>query len=201
VNGQENRSTGEVTQLVRLLGSGQEQVKERLFELVYDELRRIAGARMKAERTGHTLTPTALVNEAYVRLNGGSDLKFEDRAHFLSVVARAMRRVLVDHARARRAAKRDDKALRDLEWLICANESDDRILAMDQALTELDALNQRQSRVVEYRYFAGLAEEEVAAVLGVTRRTVTRDWAIARAWLYTRLQENITNDGGTVARS
>jgi RNA polymerase sigma factor (TIGR02999 family) len=194
-----NRTIGEVTQLVRLLGAGQEDVKGRLFELVYGELRCIAGARMKAERPGHTLTPTALVNEAYLRLNGTSDLRFTDRAHFLAVLAQAMRRVLVDHARARRAAKRDDAALRELEWLTCARESDDRILALDTALTELNELNPRQSRVVELRYFAGLTEDEVASVLGVTRRTVTRDWNIARTWLYMKLQEKGTHDPGSMA--
>jgi RNA polymerase sigma factor (TIGR02999 family) len=154
---------------------------------------------MKAERPGHTLTPTALVNEAYLRLNGSSDLRFTDRAHFLAVLAQAMRRVLVDHARARRAAKRDDAALRELEWLTCARESDDRILALDTALTELNELNPRQSRVVELRYFAGLTEDEVASVLGVTRRTVTRDWNIARTWLYMKLQEKGTHDPGSMA--
>jgi RNA polymerase sigma factor (TIGR02999 family) len=194
-------AAGEVTELVRLLGSGQQDAKPRLFELIYDELRAIAGARIKSERPGHTLTPTALVHEAYLRLANTSTLRFEDRAHFLAVVAQAMRRVLVDYARSRRAAKRDGVLVRDVEWIISAPESDERLLAIDEALEELAKLNPRQSRVVELRYFAGLTEQQVASVLGVDRRTVCRDWRIARSWLVGRVQEDGRNDSGTVAES
>lgn len=178
---------GDVTELLRLLSSGDPDVRTKLFDLIYDELRRIAAARMKSERSGHTLTPTALVHEAYLRLAGSTSLQYTDRAHFVALVAQAMRRVLVDHARAKKAAKRDAAAA-ELPWMISIQEPDDRILAVDKALEDLAKLSPRQSQVIELRYFAGLTEDQIASVLGVTRRTVCRDWQIGRAWLYSRLQ-------------
>jgi RNA polymerase sigma-70 factor, ECF subfamily len=181
---------GEVTQLIRLLGSGQQDVQPRLIELIYDELRRIAASRMKSERPEHTLTPTALVHEAYIRLGSDVTRHFQDRAHFFAVVAQAMRRVLVDHARTRSTLKRDARAAPPLpDWMLSVGKSDEEILALDAALHRLTEINPRQSSVVELRYFAGLTEDQVAAVLGIARRTVNRDWQMAKAWLYNELSE------------
>ncbi|MFN0169212.1 MAG: ECF-type sigma factor, partial [Bryobacteraceae bacterium] len=179
----------EVTRLLRELRSGSPDVESRLFELIYRELRRMAGARMQSERPAHTLSPTALVHEVYLRMSG-TDETYENRAHFLAVAARAMRHILVDHARARRAEKRgalaDAVALEGLD--VPAPQTDEELLLLDDALGRLAAMSPRQSQVVEMRYFAGLTEEEVATVLGVTRRTVNRDWSMARAWLYGQLK-------------
>ena len=182
-------STGEITRLLRLLHSGDRGVEGQLIELIYGELRRIAAVRMRSERPGHTLTPTALVNEAWLRLGSEWQGYVEDRRHFLAVVSTAMRRVLVDHARARQAQKRDGVLAREPieEFQIAAPESDEMLLALNDALERMSAINPRWVRVVELRYFSGLSEDEVATVLGLTRRTVTRDWAMARAWLFGEL--------------
>ncbi len=179
----------EVTLLLQRLRAGSPDAEGRLFELIYGELRRIAAARMQAERPSHTLTPTALVHEAYLRLSG-TDETFSSRTHFLAVAARAMRHILVDHARARCASKRGGAAGNiPLEALdVPAPQSDEELLLLDDALERLSAMSPRQGRVVELRYFAGLTEEEVASVLGVTRRTVNRDWSMARAWLHSQLK-------------
>ena len=185
---------GPVTQLLRQLAVGDEDVMPRLIDLVYSELRAIAYSRMRQERSGHTLTPTALVHEAYVRLSNAEGLACENRAHFLAVAAQAMRRILVDHARAKKAACRGGNAqqvnVEDLN--LPAPCSDDQVLALDDALARLAELSPRQCRVVEMRYFAGLTEEQTAEVLGVTRRTVCRDWLVARTWL----QGQIRTRGG-----
>jgi RNA polymerase sigma factor (TIGR02999 family) len=156
--------------------------------VVYDELRRRAAAYLRRERAGHTLGPEALVHEAYLRLIA-QRVAWRNRAHFLAVVAQLMRRILVDHAREKRAAKRPDPALRA--------PLDDRIgqaapphcdlLLLNQALIELAALDPRQAQIVELRYFGGLAEGEVAEALSISRSTVTREWQLARAWLYRRM--------------
>jgi RNA polymerase sigma-70 factor (ECF subfamily) len=148
----------------------------------------MAAARMRMERNTHTLTPTALVHEAYLRLGGGPDLGYENKGHFLAIAAKAMRRVLVDHARARHADKRDAQETRlHTDFHAAAPMSDDEIIALDEALKDLKDLSPRQSQVVEMRYFGGLGEQEVADILGVARRTVNRDWRMARAWLHARL--------------
>jgi RNA polymerase sigma factor (TIGR02999 family) len=160
----------------------------KLVELLYAELRRIAAVRMRAEDPSHTLTPTALVHEAYVRLLNSAELQFQDRSHFLAVAAQAMRRILVDHARAKRAARRGGgQVAASQEYDIAIPETEDDILALDEALSRLAEMSPRQCRVVELRYFAGLTEEQVAEVLGVTRRTVNRDWQVARAWLHSQM--------------
>lgn len=180
---------GLVTELLRSLSEGRRDVLPRLVELVYAELHGIAKARMRAEDVAHTLTPTALVNEAYIRLAGSADLNFQDRNHFLAVAARAMRRILVDHARARYATRRGGDNVKspigDLQ--ISFPEADEQIIGLDEALERLAKLSPRQCQVVELRYFVGLSEEDVANVLGVTRRTVNRDWQIARAWLHSQV--------------
>jgi RNA polymerase sigma factor (TIGR02999 family) len=159
-----------------------------LFPVVYDELRRVAHRQLGAEATGHTLNTTALVHEIYLRLNSG-EARFADRAHFFAVAARAMRHVLVDCARRFRSTRRGGGVVplalddRDVS-LIRAEE----MLDLDEALSRLELLVERQAQVVEYRFFAGLSEAETAALLGITERTVRRDWVRARAWLYDALR-------------
>jgi len=181
---------GPVTRLLQLLRDGDRGVIPQLVELQYLELRRIAAARMQVERNAHTLTPTALVHEAYLRLAGATELQFQDRAHLLAVGAQAMRRVLVDHARTRAAVRRgggkETFSLADIE--VAAPQADDKLLELDEALSQLAKLSPRACSVVEMRYFAGLNEDEIAAALGVTRRTVDRDWKTARAWLNAQLR-------------
>lgn len=176
---------GEVTRLLRGLEPNDSSRMQRLIELLYVELRRIARSRISAERPGHTLTPTALVHEAYLKLAGDAERTYADRRHFFAVAAQAMRRILVDHARARQAARRGgiDVPLSLDELNIASPLPDNQLLALDLALAELAKRSDRQSRVVELKYFAGLTEDEIAEVLGVTRRTVCRDWQLARAWL------------------
>ncbi|HEU4996851.1 MAG TPA: ECF-type sigma factor [Gemmatimonadaceae bacterium] len=165
------------------------------FPLVYDELRRVAHRHLEREGEGHTLSTTALVHEAYLRLNNQGSRVFNDRAHFFAMAARAMRRILVDHARRHHAAKRGDGARRvPLERLarstadaLAVEERAELLVALDEALERLAALDARQAQVVEMRFFAGLTEEETAEALGIGLRTAKRDWAKARSWLYQSL--------------
>lgn len=188
-----NSTSGEVTRLLRIARDGDANALEQVYELVYMELRRIAAARLRAERDGHTLQPTALVNEAYMKLAASPGAGIQDRSHFLSVAARAMRQVLVDHARRRDAAKRGAgvaPATLTGRRLASPDQSrleSDELLALDAALDRLDAMDSRLRQVVELRFFGGLTDTEVGEVLGVTRRTVQRDWTRARAWLYGEL--------------
>ena len=159
--------------------------------LVYDELRRRAGSYLRGERPDHTLQPTALVHEAYVKLVNQREAKWKDRAHFCAVAAEAMRRILIDHARKHRAARRGGGGQR---VTLCDAIGDPRsmevdVIDLDDALTRLRELHERQSRVVELRFFGGLSVEEIAEILEVSPRTVKGDWRVARAWLQTRLVE------------
>ncbi|HEY7861438.1 MAG TPA: ECF-type sigma factor [Gemmatimonadaceae bacterium] len=158
---------------------------DKLVPLIYDELRRIAHYRLRAEQTGHTLETTGLVHEAYIRLAGSEGLQFESRAHFLAIAAQAMRHVLIDSAVSRKAQKRGGGARPlslDAAPIIAETRSED-LLALDEALERLAAMNERQARVVECRYFGGMSIEETAAALGTSPATVKRDWLLARAWL------------------
>jgi len=175
----------DVTALLQAWGQGDSDAGERLFPLVYAELRRQARRYMRGERADHTLQPTALAHEAYLRL-AGRERVWADRAHFFAVAARAMRQVLVDHARRRRAAKRDGLQLEAPEDV--RNEPVD-LLDLDAALAELAQLDPKQVEVVEMRFFAGLSVEETAEALGLSPRTVKREWSTARAWLKHRLRE------------
>ena len=160
------------------------------FPLVYDELRRLARRQLRREADGHTLSTTALVHEAYLRLADQTQGRWRDRGHFLAIAATAMRRILVDHARRHHAAKRGGAALRvPLERIedLAADERAEILVALDAALAHLASLDARQARVVECRFFGGLTEEETAEALGVGLRTVKRDWAKARSWLYQEL--------------
>ena len=177
---------GEVTRLLRAWSAGDAAALEKLLPLVYDELRRRAGAYLRQERPGHTLQPTALVHEAYLKLVGGSSIDWKDRAHFFGVAARAMRQVLVDHARARQTAKRGEGQVRvelDAAGAVAAPARSLDLLDLDRALSRLAALDERQSRLVELRLFAGLTIEESAEVLQISHATVSREWKHAEAWL------------------
>jgi RNA polymerase sigma factor (TIGR02999 family) len=180
--------TGSITHVLRE-GAGAAPVDARVFDLVYDELRRIARRQLGRENVGHTLETTALVHEAYLRLVDQSRAQFSDRAHFFAVAAQMMRRVLIDHARRFRARKRGGDLRRvDLDRVeIPLDERADTLVALDEALTRLAALSPRLAQVVECRYFGGMTEEETAAALGVTDRTVRRDWVKAKGWIYSEM--------------
>jgi RNA polymerase sigma factor (TIGR02999 family) len=172
-----------VTELLVEWRRGDRSALDRLMPLVYAELRRLAGAYLKSERSGHTLEPTALVHEAYARLVD-ADVPWRDRVHFFAVAARTMRRILVDHARARQRAKRGGELIRvplDEERAGTGPELD--ILALDEALGQLRELDERKHRLVELRYFAGLTNKECAEVVGVSPATVKRELRTAKAWL------------------
>ena len=179
----------EVTQLLIAWGNGEEEALEKLVPLIYDELRRIARRYMKREPAGHTLQTTALVNEAYLRLIEQKGVKWQNRAHFFAISAQLMRRILVSMARARHADKRGGEAHQVSldEALVISEERAAELVALDEAMNELAALDPRRSRVVELRYFGGLSVEETAEVLNISPDTVMRDWKRAKAWLYTEL--------------
>jgi RNA polymerase sigma-70 factor (ECF subfamily) len=178
-----------VSGLLRAWGRGDEHARNELVPLVYQELRRRAAAYLRQERADHTLAPTALVHEAYLRLIGQDRVAWRNRAHFFGIAAQMMRRILVDHARGHQAAKRPQGKCRvAMEAELRIGPSlDCEVVLLDQALTELAAFDEQQARIVEMRYFAGLSEREITEVLKVSRSTVTREWQSARAWLYRRI--------------
>ena len=180
---------GRITRVLGDLRGGNAQAQGQLIDLVYVEMRRIAARHLRLERAGHSLQPTALVHEAYLRLFGQATLDCEDHSHFYAVASQTMRRILVDHARKRGAAKRGAAANHvNLEGVqLSTLESCHNMIALDEALTRLAEWDERLCRVVELRFFAGLTEEEVAKVLGIAVRTVKRDWVTARAWLNSQL--------------
>jgi len=184
-------SPNEVTQLLLAWSQGDRSALDRLIPLVYEELRRLAHRYMGQERTGHTLQTTALVNEAYLRLIDASQVQWQNRAHFFAVSAQLMRRILVDFARARRNLKRGGGAQQVSlgEALLAPLEPDADLVALDEALTALAAIDQRQAQAVELRFFGGLSVEETAEVLKVSPETVHRDWRVAKAWLLRELSQ------------
>ena len=179
----ENSGSGEVTRLLGQAREGDRMAVDRLVALVYTDLKEIARGQLRRERVDHTLDATALVHEAYMKLAAPAGLASKDRAHFLGIAARAMRQVLVDHARRVKAEKRGGGWSRTTLGgkAFTLDLEPEALLALDKAL---DQLEERQRQVVELRYFGGLTEEEAAEVLGVSERTVRRDWIKARAWLY-----------------
>lgn len=181
--------TGAVSGLLRAWGNGDVEAREKLMPLVYAELRRRAAAYLNREREDHTLQPTALVHEAYLRLVGQQRVVWQNRAHFYGVAAQTMRRILVDHARGRGRDKRFGAAIRVSldDRLPGVQPADCEMLLLDRALGELAALDPRQAQIVELRYFGGLTEREIASVLDVSRSTVTREWVIAKGWLFRRI--------------
>ena len=179
----------DVTGLLGAWTNGDAGASTDLLEAIYGELRRLARGYLRRERPDHSLPPTALVHEAYLRLIDQRDVAWQNRAHFFAIAAHVMRRVLVDHARARGAAKRGESLtvpLEDVDEQMRPPEID--VLALDIALDKLAATDDRQRRLVELRFFAGLTVVEAAAVLGIAPITVKRDWALARAWLYRELR-------------
>lgn len=175
-----------ITELLRAWGEGRGEALDELFPHVYNELRRRASAYLRRERAGHTLQTTALVHEAYLKLVDQHDADWKNREHFFAIAAQAMRRILVDHARARHRGKRggsvEDLPLEDA-LLAIADDSDVDVVALDEALRRLAVVDRDQERLVELRYFAGLSLEDAAAILGVSRATAAREWQMAKAWL------------------
>lgn len=178
-------SAGQVTQLLKSWSQGDQEALGRLMPVVYGELRRLARRQMARERPDHTLQVTALVHEAYLRLLDVRQVDWQDRAHFLALSAQMMRRILVDAARARTAGKRGGGVLHVSleEAAVLPADPDRSLIALDEALAAFAAIAPRQANVVELRYFGGLTEEEIAAVLDQSARTVRRDWEFARVWL------------------
>jgi len=178
-----------VSDLLRSWGRGNVQARDDLLPLVYRELKRRAAAYLRQERRDHTLQPTALVHEAYLRLIGQDRVAWQNRSHFFGIAAKMMRRILVDHAREHLAAKRPGAGLRvALDDRVGASlPMDCEVLLLDQALDDLTRVDARQAQIVELRYFSGMSEQEVARALSLSRTTVTREWQTARAWLYRRM--------------
>jgi RNA polymerase sigma factor (TIGR02999 family) len=180
----------DVTQLLVNWSNGDRAALEQLTPLVYDELRRLAGRYMRRERPGQTLQSTELVHEAYLRLIDQRSVHWQNRAHFFGIAAQMIRRILVDHARSRHARKRGGTACRVTldEGVAAAPERHDLdLVALDEALNSLAAIDPQQGRIVEMRFFAGLSIEETAAALNISPATVKRDWTMARAWLFREL--------------
>jgi len=180
----------DVTKLLAAWNAGDAQALDRLLPVVYDELRRLARNRLRFEARGQSLQPTALVNEAYMRLVRMKRLQWQNRAHFFALCGRLMRHILVDAARARKFAKRAGGVRVAIDdALVPAAGHDPDVVALDDALSALETLDPRKGRVVELRFFAGLNVEETAAVLGVSADTVSRDWKFAKTWLYRELRD------------
>jgi len=175
-----------ISRALARLRTGETSALDELFPLIYDELKGVARAQLAGEQTGHTLGPTALVHEAYVNLARRTQLRPEDRTHFLNVAAQTMRRVLIDHARSRKRLKRGSgevPVMLEEIHAVMTDRAADELVALDDALARLADANPRAAQVVERRFFAGLTLEETAEMLGVSGKTVQRDWLVARAWL------------------
>jgi RNA polymerase sigma-70 factor, ECF subfamily len=196
------QSPGEITELLAEVRDGKTAAKSRLAVLVYDELHRIASCYMRRERPDHSLQATLLVDDAYLNLVNQEDRNWQNRSHFFAVAAQLMRRILIDHARNRNAAKRGggrpEVQLDDA--LVIAEDKFEELLAVDQALTHLAEVDPRLAQIVEMRFFAGLTEDEIAEALGISLRTVKRDWQVAKAWLHGELSGIPTDDLGPVAK-
>jgi RNA polymerase sigma-70 factor, ECF subfamily len=187
--------TKAASDLLTAVRDGDPSKLAQLVELVYDDLRRLAQRYMEQERTGHTLQPTALVHEAFLKLIDQTRVDWRDRSHFFAVGAQAMRRILVNHAKGRRRAKRGGgkpKLTLD-EALTLSLDDDHEILALDEALEKLAAIDERRAKIIELRFFGGLNVEETAAVLGISKRTVEREWTACRAWLRRELTDEETS--------
>ncbi|HJQ37105.1 MAG TPA: sigma-70 family RNA polymerase sigma factor [Thermoanaerobaculia bacterium] len=185
-----------ITEVLRAWEQGDDGALERLLPMVYSELRSIAARHLRSERSGHTLQPTALANEAYLRLRGLSDVPWHDRAHFFAIASRIMRRILVDHARANLAQKRGAgspvlQVVDALQMSATSTMDAAELIDLDRALDRLAAEEPRLSRLIELRFFGGLNIDEVSALLGCSPRTAKRDWAFARAWLLHKLRDHV----------
>jgi RNA polymerase sigma factor (TIGR02999 family) len=185
-----NSRPGEITQLLAKVKHGDAEAEARLMSLIYGELRRIAVRYMRREPAGHSLQPTALVHEAYLKLHKMHAIDWQSRSHFFAVSAHTMRQILVDHARARNAGKRGvewNQVSFEVGQLAAASEPTINIVELDEALGRLETFDRRQAKVVEMRFFGGLSEDEISAELGISERTVKRDWRVAKAWLFHEL--------------
>jgi RNA polymerase sigma-70 factor (ECF subfamily) len=182
----------DVTQVLEQLRGGDKRAADKLLPLVYDEFRALARHYLAQERHNHTLQPTALVHEAYMKLVDQTRVDWQGKSHFFAVAAQAMRRILVDHARAHQRDKRGGGRARVVldEAVALSPQKDEDVLALDEALERLGALDPRQAKVVELRFFGGLSVDEVAEALGVSKRTVEGDWTFARAWLSRELRND-----------
>jgi RNA polymerase sigma-70 factor, ECF subfamily len=189
-------AAGHVTQLLADVQDGRPSAAPQLFPLVYEELRRLARRQMRSERSDHTLQATALVHEAYFRLVNQPERTWQNRTHFIRIAAQVMRRMLIDYARARRTDKREGGLQRVPleEPLLLTEEQSDELLALNEALERLAQFDPRQSRVVELRFFGGLTVEETAEALGMSPKTVKRDWSVARAWLHREVTKGCRDD-------
>jgi RNA polymerase sigma factor (TIGR02999 family) len=196
------QSAGEITQLLAEVRDGNQTAQSRLAVLVYDELHRIASCYMRRERPDHSLQATVLVDDAYLHLVNQEDRNWQNRSHFYAVAAQLMRRILIDHARNRKAAKRGGGRVHvELEdAIVIAEDKFEELIAVDQALTHLSERDPRLARIVEMRFFAGLTEDEIAEALGISPRTVKRDWQVAKAWLHGEFSRIPTDDLGPVAK-
>lgn len=192
-----NDTPPDITLLLHAASSGRRDDLDALMSAVYKDMRRLAAAHLDGERANHTLSPTALVHEAYVKLIDQRNTNWNDRLHFFALAARIIRRILIDHARSRDARKRGGAVDRTMIRLdlrdVSAPESDIDLIALDEALEDLSQLDARQARIVELRYFGGCTLDEVAEMLGIARRTADRDWHAAKAWLMVRLADHETN--------
>jgi RNA polymerase sigma-70 factor (ECF subfamily) len=190
----------EVTMLLSALTNGEDGAAAKLIPVVYDELRRLAGSYMRRERVDHTLQATALVNEAYLKLIEQRAVNWQSRAHFFGVAAQLMRRILIDYARGHTREKRggEQKKVSLDEVFLFSEQQADELLAVDDSLNLLAKVDPRQARVVELRFFAGLSVEEAAEALGVSPKTVKRDWSVAKAWLYADLKERYGMDAAAM---
>ena len=183
-------SPSKVTQLLHDWSDGDREALDKLLPIVYEELRRQAARYLQRERPRHTLHTTALIHEAYLRLIDQKDVRWQNRAHFFGIAAQLMRRILVDHARSRQAAKRGGSDIKlPLEEGMIVAEREVNLVALDEALDRLAAIDPQQSRVVELRFFSGLSVEETAEVIGVSTRTIKRDWNVEKAWLRREISE------------
>lgn len=182
-----------ITELLASYGRGDKDSLDRLMPIVYEELRRQAARYLRREQPGNTLQTTALIHEAYVRLVDQRNTQWQNRAHFFGIAAQMMRRILVDHARAKKRVKRGGSEIRVSlsDATVAAKEQDLDVVALDAALERLALIDEQQSRVVELRFFSGLSVEETAEVMGISKSTVKRDWSMAKAWLHRELSGEI----------
>ncbi len=190
-------SPKEVTQLLLDWSHGNQAALERLTPLIYEELHRLAHRHMRRERGGHTLQTSALVNEVYLRLIDQRNVHWQNRAHFFSIASRLMRRILVDHARSHQYEKRGGDRLQVSldEAALVSQERAEELIALDEALTSLAAIDPRKCQVVELRFFGRMSVEETAAALSVSPVTVKRDWSTAKAWLHRAIERGVTSEG------
>ena len=186
------QSNRNITQLLNEISEGNDIALEKILPLVYDELHRISSKYLSAEYRKHTFQTTELVHEAYLKLVGNDEISWQSRAHFFGIAAQSMRQILVDYARKRKSQKRGDgKTKLSLEDAPnVSEESDEQILALDEALTRFESVEERSSKIVELRYFSGLTINETAELLKISPATVKREWNFAKAWLYREIQQN-----------